>query len=149
MAASFCNTSIASEKKMMKTDEQLIEELKKATEGLLFMSEADYPFEIVRLEGATALNPQHLRELSGAVADAPVESASVEEFFRSAVSEPGWKKGEELVQARRFQSLVRLLKESLSELQVYRVGEINMAVFILGKSASGNHIGLQTRSIET
>lgn len=131
----------------MRTDEQIIAELKKATEGLMFMSESDYPFEIVRLEGEP--DQQRLRELGAAAADAPVETRSLEEFFRAAASEPEWKKGEELATARRFQSLVRLLKENLSEARVYRVGEINIAVFILGKSAEGNWLGLQTRVVET
>jgi hypothetical protein len=134
---------------MKKTDEQIIEELEKATEGLLFMSEADYPFEIVRLEDEPELNQQCFHQLAGVAADAPVESRSIEEFFRAAVSEPEWKKGEELATARRFQSLVQLLKENLTELRVYRVGEINMAVFILGKSPEGNWLGLKTRAVET
>jgi hypothetical protein len=135
--------------KMMKTDEQIIEELKKATEGLLFMSEADYPLEPVHLKGRPELDPQYLRELGGAAAGASVESGSVEEFFRAATSEPEWKKGDELALARRHQSLVRLLKENLTELRVYRIGEVNMPVFILGKSGEGNWLGLRTRVVET
>jgi hypothetical protein len=133
----------------MRTDEQIIEELKRAAEGLLFMSEADYPFEIVRLERTVEPNDERLRVLGGAAADAPVETRSLDEFFRAAVAEPDWKKGEELATARRFKSLVRLLKESLSETRVYRIGEINMAVFILGKSMEGNWLGLRTRVVET
>ncbi|HKS29891.1 MAG TPA: nuclease A inhibitor family protein [Pyrinomonadaceae bacterium] len=133
----------------MRTDEQIIEELKKASEGLMFMSEADYPFEVVRLEGGAEPVEQRLRELSGAASDAPVESASLDELFRAAVSEPEWKKGEELATARRFQSLVRLLKENLTDARAYRIGKVNMAVFILGKSAGGNWLGLSTRVVET
>ena len=133
----------------MKSDDQLIEELKRATEGLLFMSEADYPFEIVRLEGTVELSQQYLRELGGAKADAPVQSKTVDEFFRAAVSEPEWKKGEELAVARRYQSLLRLLKENLTELSVYRIGQIKMHVFILGRSGEGNWIGVRTRIVET
>lgn len=133
----------------MKTDEQLVAELKELTEGLLFMSEADYPFEIVYLEKGREPEPQYLRELAGAAADAPVESKTVEAFFRAATSEPEWKRGQDLVMARRFQSLVRVLKENLSELKAYRIGAINMPVFILGKSGEGNWIGLSTRVVET
>lgn len=132
----------------MKTDEQVVEELKRAAEGLLFMSEADYPLEVVRLGAHAELN-QQLLELSGAAAGARVETVSVDEFFRAAVSEPQWKKGEALATARRYQSLVRLLKENLEELRVYKVGQISMAAFILGKSAQGNRLGLKTRVVET
>lgn len=132
----------------MKSDEQIVEELKRASEGLLFMSEADYPLEVVRLDDGTELN-QQLLALSGAAAGARVDTVSTDAFFRSAVSEPEWKQGDELATARRYQTLVRLLKENLTEPRVYRVGEVNMAVFILGKSAEGNWLGLRTRVVET
>jgi hypothetical protein len=133
----------------MKTDEQIIDELKRITEGLLFMSEADYPFEIVNLKGEEEPGPQQLRERAGMAADAPVETRHVDKFFRAAASEPEWKKGEELKTARKYQSLVRLLKENLTDLQVFRVGEINMLVYILGKSREGSWLGLSTRVVET
>ena len=132
----------------MKTDEQLLEELKRAVEGLLFMSEADYPFEVVRLNNRTELN-QQLFELSGAAAGDGVETLGVEEFFRAVASESEWKQGEELATARRYQALVRLLKENLTALSVYKVGKINMHVFIVGKSAQGSWLGLRTRVVET
>lgn len=133
----------------MKTDEQIIEELKRATAGLLFMSEADYPFEVVRLEGGREPTPDYLRELSGSADNAPVESVSVEQFFHPATAELEWKKGDELAVARRNQSLLRLLKDSLTELRAYRVGKTRMHVFILGKSATGSWLGLRTRVVET
>lgn len=133
----------------MKTDEQIIDELKRITEGLLFMSEADYPFEIVYLKGEGEPDPRHLRERAGMAADAAVETGSVDEFFRAATSEPEWKKGGELATARKYQSLVRLLKDNLNDLRVFRIGEINIPVYILGKSSEGNWIGLATRVVET
>jgi hypothetical protein len=133
----------------LKTDEQIIEELRKASEGLLFMSEIDHPFEIVRLGEEPELNEQLLREFAKASADDPVEQRGVDEFFRPAVSEPDWKTTEELALARRYQSLLRLLKDNLKEVRVYTVGKINMPVFILGKSAEGNWLGLKTRIVET
>jgi hypothetical protein len=133
----------------MKTDEQIIDELKRMTEGLLFMSEADYPFEIVYLKGEDEPSPRHLRERAGMAADAPVETRSIDKFFRAATSEPEWKQEKELTTARRYQSLVRLLKEHLTDLQVFTVGEINMPVYILGKSSEGSWLGLSTRVVET
>ncbi len=44
----------------MKSDEQLCEELKEATRGLLFMSESEYPFEVVRWEGREEMSPDDL-----------------------------------------------------------------------------------------
>lgn len=139
----------ASESELMKTDEQIIEELKRVTEKLLFMSEADYPFEVVRLESRAELSPQSLHEISGWPEDAPVKSISAEDFFRVAMSEPEWKREDQLTLARRYQALFRLLTENLSELRVHKIGSINMAVLILGRSPEGNWLGLSTRVVET
>ena len=133
----------------MKTDEQLLEEIGRAGEGLLFMSEADYPFETVRLEGPGEVSPRRLRELAGAGEGAAVVTQGLDEFFRAATAEPDWKGERERAEARRYQALVRLLKENLGDLRVYRVGEINIPVYVLGRSASGNWLGLRTRVVET
>lgn len=131
----------------MKTDEQVLDEIARAAEGLLFVSEADYPLEPLRLEGAP--DEARLRELAGAGADAPVATQSVEEFFRAATSEPSWKGGEELAAARRFQSVARLLRENLSDVRVYKVGEINMPAYVIGRGPGGGWLGLSTRVVET
>jgi hypothetical protein len=133
----------------MKDDKVMIEELKGLTEGLLFMSEADYPFETFYREGSTDISPQSLLELSGQPTDSPVEVTSVDKFFRVAVSEPDWKKDQELAVARRYQALLRLLKEELDDVKVYRVGRINIAVYIIGRSRAGNWLGISTRVVET
>lgn len=131
----------------MKTDEQVLGEIAEAARGLLFMSEADYPFEPVRLEGG--LDEARVRGLAGAAPDAPVTTQSLEDFFRAAASEPSWKGGEELATARRFQSLARALKQNLGDPRVYKVGEINMPVYILGRGPRGAWLGLSTRVVET
>src|SRR5215216_889446 len=102
------------------TDEQLFDELREATRGLTFMSESDYPFDVFRWEVAES-TPEFLRGVAGQGADAPVETRTAAEFFRVAASEAEWKGAEELATARRFQSLLRLLEQNLSDLMVFRV----------------------------
>ena len=131
----------------MKTDEQIVEELREATRGLMFMSESDYPFEVVRWEA----EPTHdfLRALTGSDASAPVEERSAQDFFRVAASEADWKGEAELASARKFQALVRLLEENLKDLRVFRVGEINIPVYVVGHGPSGDWLGVSTRVVET
>jgi hypothetical protein len=134
----------------MKSDAQFLKELEQATEGLLFMSESDYPFQIIQWNPQQEITPEYLRiQTSGAGLDTPVTRQSVNDFFRAATSEPAWKKGVELETARKYQFLVRLLKETLSDLVVYRVGAINITIYIIGKSETGNWLGLTTQVVET
>ena len=133
----------------MKSDEQLLEELETLISGLLFMSEADYPFQTLRWKGEIEITEERLRELTGASPDSPVKTQTVEDFFRAAASEPDWKNEKELALAKRYQQLVRWLKENLENATAYRIGEIDIQVYIPGRSRSGNWIGISTRVIET
>lgn len=130
----------------MKRDEELIAELKAATDGLYFMSESDFPFETVVLNETSN---KRLREMAGQPPDAPIEVISVNDFFRFSMSEPNWKDERGISTARRYQALVKLLEENLDDLKVYRIGEINIPVYIIGRVESGNWLGLSTRVVET
>ena len=134
----------------MKSDDQLIDELREATRGLLFMSESDYPLEVVRWEGVAAQPaPDFLRGLTGHADSEPVETQSAAEFFRVAAAEAEWKSEDELTTARKFRALVRLLEENLSGLTVFRVGTVNVPVYVVGRSPSGAWLGVSTRVVET
>lgn len=132
----------------MKTDEELLVELKEAVRGLLFMSESDYPFTLVRWEVET-ITDEYLRAQAGKGTVAPVEAQSAEYFFRNSVSEPEWKSKEALAVAKRYQALLRFLKENLADLKAYRVGEVEIQAFVIGRSPSRNWLGISTRLIET
>lgn len=132
----------------MKSDEQLTEELGEATRGLLFLSESDYPFEVFKWGGAGPTR-ESLRGLACAGPDAPVETRGAREFFRASASEPEWKGDTELAVARRFQALLRLLETSLTGLKVYRVGAVDIKVYVVGRAPSGSFIGVSTRVVET
>src|SRR5215210_5496759 len=118
----------------MKTDEQLFKELEQAIAGLLFMSESDYPFQTFLWKDNVDVTEGYLREQAGKGVDAPVKAQSVDAFFRAAVSEPDWKGAEEIAVAKRYQALVGWLKENLYNLKVYRVGEIDIQVYVPGRS---------------
>ncbi|HEU4594594.1 MAG TPA: nuclease A inhibitor family protein [Pyrinomonadaceae bacterium] len=134
----------------MRTDEEILAALARAAEGLWYMSESDYPLEPVRLEGPEEPSHERLRELAGKGPDAGVETRSLEEFFRTAaaVRMPPAGAGEPASPGT-FHAVIQTLKENLTDLRIYRVGEINIPVYVLGKSPSGNWLGLSTRVVET
>jgi hypothetical protein len=134
---------------LMKSDAEIIEELKQLTAGLLWLSESDYPFEPVYWEGLPEISAQFLRGLSGEPEDAPVEIVSVDEFFRVAMSEESWRRDESVEEAKKYRRLVQTLKDNLDELKVYRVGKINMPVYVVGRYKTGNWLGISSRVVET
>src|SRR3712207_1540787 len=117
------------------TDEQLLEELREATRGLTYMSESDYPFEVFNW-GAAEPTDEFLRGLTGEAADAPVETRTLADFFRVSASEVDWKNAEMLYSARGLQRVLGLLARNLTDLKVFRVGAVNIPVYVAGRSAS-------------
>ncbi len=118
----------------MKSDEVILAEFKKASEGLLVMSESDYPLEPIRWNGQIAITPEYLCSIGGLPADSPVEETDVETFFHMS---------------EKFRNVTALLNKNLSGLKVYKVGLINIPVYIIGRSPEGNWLGLSTRLIQT
>ena len=133
----------------MMSDEQVQQELSEAARGLMFMSESDFPVEVVCWQNVAEITPGYLRALTGEDASAPVEAVSAEDFFRAAASEPEWKGATEMATARRYQKLLQLLGERLKDLQAYRVGTVNAAVYVVGRSPDNNWLGVSTRVVET
>lgn len=118
----------------LRSDEEILAELKETSAGLFVMSESDYPFEIIQWDGHTSITPDYLRGISGVPGDSPVEKTGIDDFFNVSG---------------KFPNLVKLLNVSLADLAVYKVGTINIPVYIVGRSPEGNWLGLSTRLVQT
>jgi hypothetical protein len=133
------------------TPTEFLTALGAAAAGLLFPSESDYPLTPYRWVGAedTEPSPEALIKAEGRPADTRVETRAVQDLFDPLIQEKdGWE-GEERAAAVKYRALVSLLEEQLSHLSVYRVGKIDIDVYILGQHPSGDWLGLKTRVIET
>jgi hypothetical protein len=124
-------------------------QLQQASTGLIFGSETDAPFEVIHWPTQEELTPAKLLQLTNHPPDAPVEIVSVDEFFDVANAEEDWHDEEERETAKRFQNLVNFLKQNLSQLQVYRVGSIDIDAYIVGVTDGGEWAGLSTKLVET
>lgn len=130
---------------------EIIEQLKSASNSLLFMSESDYPFEVFLWEspGLRPLTTQKILQQTGRSQDTPIEVVTVNNFFRVATTEQDWYGEEEKATLQKYQALVETLKQILSNPEVYRLGEIEIDVYIVGQISAGALAGLSTKVIET
>ena len=124
-------------------------QLKQASNGLLFFSESDAPFEVIHWPAQGELTPPKLLQLTGHPPDAPVELRTVDDFFAIATVEEDWHDQDERETVQRFHNLVSILKQNLSQLQVYRVGSIDIDAYIVGVTDGGEWAGLSTKLVET
>lgn len=128
----------------------VVEKLQKATADLLFPSETDAPLEPFfwpspHTESVTA---GILAPLANLKDDATIKTTRLDTFFRPATKEEDWHNTEERAQVQRFQELVKTIKETLSDVKVFRVGETNITVYVVG-TVEGGYAGLKTNVVET
>ena len=111
------------------------------------MSESDHPFEVVQLKSKKV--EKEIKQLAQKSADTTMETQTVDYFFRNMVKTyPGYSADQQET-AERFLKLRELLKQKLKEVQVYRLGSIQVDAFIIGKLQDGSYGGLRTKLIET
>ncbi|HLP87201.1 MAG TPA: nuclease A inhibitor family protein [Nostocaceae cyanobacterium] len=133
-----------------KNTKKITQKLTQASAGLLMISESEYPFTVVSLEGAAQenLTPQKVLELMGHSPTTPIEITDVDYFFRNVAVEQEWHDQQQRKDVKKFQKLVDILKSDLNEVKVYRVGTISIDVYILGKY-NNEIVGIKTKVIET
>ncbi|OYE06702.1 nuclease [Nostoc sp. 'Peltigera membranacea cyanobiont' 232] len=124
------------------------EKLKEASTGLLMMSESDYPFEVVQWEGAAPATQEKILQLTGSQ-DLPVEVVDLDYLFRNCAFEQEWHNELQKKDVKKFQTLVQTLKDNLSNISVYRVGQINIDAYIIGETKDGDLAGVVTKLVET
>ena len=130
------------------TTAEIIDRLKQATTDLLWSSESDYPFEIVSWELGIELTPSDL--FSNIYdTDLAIESITLTDLFEPVLTIEDWYKQAELDLVDRYTSLLDSINTNLSEVQVFRVGEVEIDIYIIGKTPTGDIVGLKTRSVET
>jgi GTPase len=74
---------------------------------------------------------------------------SVNDFFAISTKEEDWHDQEERETVKRFQNRVSVLKQNLSQLQVFRVGSIDIDAYIVGVTDGGELAGVSTKLVET
>jgi Nuclease A inhibitor-like protein len=123
---------------------EIIDRLKQATIDLLWVSESDYPFEIVVWS-----NKEIDSMLFPPCDDKEIKVISLNDFFAPALRVEAWYEAEELATVDRYKLLFQTIESSLTEIQVFRLGIVEIDVYIVGKTPDGDVVGLQTKIIET
>lgn len=124
---------------MAKAD-PILNELQAATKGLLFPSETDAPIEAFAWPGGGA-QPDEAAVRANAKVDskAAVTRLTLADLARTIPEES---RGD-------FLPLFGLLAHHLSGTAVFKVGEIEMDVYVVGRTADGRYAGIKTSVVET
>lgn len=135
----------------MSEKSSLSDTLKQAAEGLIFPSESEFPFtyfEWTDYQGKR-LNAGTVLKLLGFPPDTPIEKTSLDQLFKPVTEVQDWYGEEENERVRKFVRLKERLTGQLTNVQVYRVGKIEISVYIAGKTPDERWAGLSTKVVET
>lgn len=137
--------------KPVDNNSSLVKKLQQASEGLLFLSESEYPFKVFiwKNEGQQQINSELILKKTENSFNTPIEFVDLDSFFEIATTEQDWHGSVEKEIVNRYQQLSKVLKECLTDLQVVRLGTTTIDVYIVGKTPSGDLAGLSTKLVET
>ncbi|MBD2511656.1 nuclease A inhibitor family protein [Nostoc muscorum FACHB-395] len=130
---------------------EITEKLKQASDGLLMISESEYSFEafLWSNQAQEPMTAQKLLQLTGDSLETSIEEVELDYIFRNCAEEKEWHDEIQKQNVPKFRSLVKTLKDNLTDIKVYRLGTINIDVYIVGKTLSRDFAGISTKVVET
>lgn len=124
--------------------------LRKATHGLLYMSESDEPFDVIHLDKPKdTFGAADARMVAGRPADCLVQEERLDEFFNELAQNHDWHGPSETEDVRRYRELWLFFRNRLADATVFRLGEVQVDIIIIGRAADGQWVGVETRAVET
>jgi hypothetical protein len=128
----------------------LLKELNSASEGLFYRSETDAPFEAFdSKQEAQEASAQNVLQLAGQKTETKVTEKTLDEFFEQPTQLQDWHGDEEKAQVEKFIRLKELISKNLRDVKVFKIGEVEVDIYIVGINADGKLAGVKTKAVET
>lgn len=130
------------------SNEVVLKRLQELSQGLYFLSESDYPFEVAQLD-KDALSEEDVRNMAGQPQDAELKTVELAYFLRNMTKVTSEMDDAAKQVAERFSALQAYMEEHLIGTKVYRVGRREVEALVLGRLPEGGYGGIKTIVVET
>ncbi len=139
----------ASEQENNSTSEQLAKQIKDTTKGLLYNSETEA--EVLPFVGksAKAVTKEEILNQTKNSIDSPIEEKDFAAFFSRLTEIQDWFGDEEKETSGKFAQLQKVLENNLRDLKVFKVGEIQIKIYVVGLDENNVLLGIKTEAVET
>jgi len=126
---------------MARKKNPVLDALKKASKGLLYVSETESKLHPFVWEDAGELDEKAILTAGEYEYDGhtPVKRVTLEDFLRAVPEED--RAG--------FDRLASVLREQLTDLRVYKLGKVEKDVYVVGKTPAGQWAGVWASVVET
>ena len=141
------NCELTKEKTYEKQD--FFNELKKATENLVYISETDADILPFCGKISETLDSNSLLSQIEYPLNSPIEERDFEDFFERLIKIQTWFDEDHEAIAKGFLKLKNLLVANLKDLKVYKIGKIDIDIYVVGIDEENNIMGIKTKAIET
>lgn len=132
------------------TDKQIfLEKLKEAAKGLIYLSETDSEVLPFIGEKSETVDVKSLLKQIDIASDANISEVDFEEFFENLTKFEDWFDKEETETAEKFLKLKNLLEANLSDLRVFKFGNIEIEIYVVGLDKNNKLLGIKTKAVET
>lgn len=130
-------------------ENNLFGQIKELSEGLYYISETDA--EILPFAGkkAEAVNKEEILRQIEKENKTSVEEIDFEEFFAPLTEIHDWFGDEEKESAGKFGRLKSFLEKNLKDLRVFKIGTIELEIYLVGLDAENTLTGVKTKAVET
>lgn len=125
------------------------ENLEKMCKGLVYMSETDADFTVFVGNEAESITKEEILKQTKSSPNTLIEEKSFNEFFLKLTTIKDWFGDEQKQMAEKFSILEKLLRENLISKKVFRIGEIQIDIYIVGLDAENKLVGVKTKAVET
>ncbi len=125
------------------------ERISRAAEGLIYISETDSeiaPFVWGRAESVSIESVTAMAESTG---ERRFEEVSAADFFARLTGIRDWYGDRDKERAAKFGDLYASLTSDLTDLKVFRIGTIQIDIYVVGMDADGRLAGVSMRAVET
>ena len=126
----------------------LNQQIAETVAGLTYLSETDAEIAVfVGLKADTITAENLLTQIGNA--DHKVEEKDFDEFFEPLIKTQNWFGEDERKMTEKFVVLKDLLQQNLINKKVFRIGKIDIDIYVVGLDKDNILRGIQTKAVET
>jgi len=113
------------------------------------MSESDEPFEVVQLEKpAGAFGATEACLVVNRPSDSRVQEQRLDDFFGELTHDHDWH-GKPNRRRPPLPRPLAVIPDRLADATVFRLGDVQVDIIIVGRASDGRWVGVKTRAVET
>jgi hypothetical protein len=144
-------TSIIPSESLQKEEISIKTQIISLSVDLLYPSESDEKIEYFEMELSTTekISLANFRMFNGIRPEITIEEMDAEKFFAPLIKMEDWFDDVEKKWAEDSSKLKQLLMDKTKDIQVLKVGQVEVDVYLFGKAEECKWVGLKTKVVET